>query len=101
MLQAELKAVIVLRCVGTQLKTNLSLLMQDSTTESGGCTTRRFSDGALRSEARAPPGPSLGGGAEPTVSDTVGGREGTWWWKQKEKDVKPFFPCFLGFYVQV
>ena len=26
----------------------------------GGCTTRQFSDGALRSEARVPPGPSLG-----------------------------------------
>ena len=55
---------------------------------SGGCTTRQFSDGALRSEARIPPGPSLGGGAEPTVSDTVGEREGTWWWKQREKQVK-------------
>ena len=69
---------------------------------SGGCTTRQFSDGALRSEARIPPGPSLGGGAEPTVSDTVGEREGTWWWKQQEKQVKPIFiPCFSGFYVQV
>ena len=40
-----------------------------------------------------PPGPSLAGGAEPTVSDTVGEREGTWWWKQEEKDkeVKPIF----------
>ena len=45
---------------------------------SGGCTTRQFSDGALRSEARRPPGPSLGGGAKPTVSDTVGERERTW-----------------------
>ena len=62
---------------------------------SGGCTTRQFSDGALGSEARIPPGPSLGGGAEPTVSDTVGEREGTWWWKQQEKQVKPIF------YVQV
>ena len=65
---------------------------------SGGCTTRQFSDGALRSEARIPPGPSLGGGAEPTVSDTVGEREGTWWWKQREKQVKPiFFHVFRDF----
>ena len=45
---------------------------------SGGCTTRQFRDGALRSEARTPPGPSLGGGAKPTVSDTVGEKERTW-----------------------
>ena len=65
---------------------------------SGGCTTRQFSDGALGSEARIPPGPSLGGGAEPTVSDTVGEREGTWWWKQQEKQVKPiFFHVFRDF----
>ena len=65
---------------------------------SGGCTTRQFSDGAFRSEARIPPGPSLGGGAEPTVSDTVGEREGTWWWKQEEKEVKPiFFHVFWDF----
>ena len=50
---------------------------------SGGCTTRQFSDGALRSEARIPPGPSLGGGAKPTVSDTVGERERTWFGKSK------------------
>ena len=55
---------------------------------SGGCTTRQFSDG----------GPSLGGGAEPTVSDTVGEMEGTWWWKQQEKQVKPiFFHVFRDF----
>ena len=63
----------------------------------GGCTTRQFNDGALRSEARIPPGPSLGG-AEPTVSDTVREREGTWWWKQQEKQVKLiFFHVFLDF----
>ena len=56
---------------------------------SGGCTTRQFSDGGLR---------SVGGGAEPTVSDTVGEREGTWWWKQEEKEVKPiFFHAFWDF----
>ena len=67
----------------------------------GGCT-----NGALRSEARIPPGPSLGGGAEPTVSDTVGEREGTWWWKQEEKEVKPIFfhvfydfPCRFGLFL--
>ena len=65
---------------------------------SWGCTTRQFSDGALRSEARIPPGPSLGGGAGPTVSDTVGEREGTWWRKQQEKQVKPiFFHVFRDF----
>ena len=65
---------------------------------SGGCTTRQFSDGALRSEARTPPGPSLGGGAEPAVSDTVGEREGPWWWKQEEKQAKPiFFHVFRDF----
>ena len=65
---------------------------------SGGCTTRQFSDGALRSEARIHPGPSRGRGAEPTVSDTVGEREGTWWWKQEEKEVKPiFFHVFWDF----
>ena len=37
---------------------------------SRGCTTRQFSDGAWRSEARIPPGP-------PTVSDRVGGRKKT------------------------
>ena len=74
----------------------------------GACTTRQFSDGALRSEARIPPGPSLGGGAEPTVSDTVGEREGTWWWKQEEKEVKPIFfhvfwdfTCSLGYFCPV
>ena len=65
--------------------------------ESRGCTTRQFSDGALRSEARIPPGPSLGGGAEPTVSDTVGERELTWLWKQEEKEVKPMFHAFCDF----
>ena len=45
---------------------------------SGGCTTRQFREGALRAEARIPPGPSLGGGVKPTVSDTVGERERTW-----------------------
>ena len=58
----------------------------------------QFSDSALRSEARIPPGPSLGGGGEPTVSDTVGERKGTWWWKREEKQVKPiFFHVFLVF----
>ena len=41
-------------------------------------TTRQFSDGALRSEARIPPGPSLAGGAQPPVSDTVGEGGQTW-----------------------
>ena len=59
---------------------------------------RQISDGALRSEARVPPGPSPGGGAEPTVTDTVGEREGTWWWKQQENQVKPiFFHVFRDF----
>ena len=67
----------------------------------GDVPLRQFSDGALRSEARIPPGPSLGGNAEPTVSDTVGAREGTWWWKQHKKQVKPIFSMFFSFYVQV
>ena len=61
----------------------------------GDVPLRQFSDGALRSEARIPPGRSLGGNAEPTISDTVGAREGTWWWKQQEKQVKPIFSVFF------
>ena len=42
---------------------------------SRGCTTRQFSDGAWRSEARIPPGLVLGATSKPTVSNRVGARK--------------------------
>ena len=65
---------------------------------SGGCATRQFRDGALRSEARIPPGPSPGSGAEPTGW----GKGGSLVVETGGKGSKAYiFPCFLGFYVQV
>ena len=59
---------------------------------SRGCTTRQFSDGALRSEARIPPGP-------PTVSDRVGGRKKTRQQRREREGAKNTFVgnIFQGF----
>ena len=59
---------------------------------SRGCTTRQFSDGALRSEARIPPGP-------PTVSDRAGGRKKTRQQRREREGAKTTFVgnIFQGF----
>ena len=51
---------------------------------SRGCTTRQFSDGALRSEARIPAGP-------PTVSDRFGGRKETRQQRREREGAKTTF----------
>ena len=65
-----------------------------------GCTIRQFSDGALRSEARNPPGPSLAASPRVTkanVSDTVWGRKKTGQQKREKEGGKTVpLMCFFG-----
>ena len=62
---------------------------------SRGCTTRRFGDGAWRSEARIPPGPPFRDSAKPTLSDIVRARKQIELQKPGAQEVKTIFYTFL------